>query len=151
MRHKRFLGYACENWTIKKAEQWRIDNFRMMVLEKTFESSLDSKEIKPVNLKRINPEDQTLEGLTLKLKLQFFGEDPAAGKDWGQEEKGVTEDEMFGWHHRLNGHEFEQTLGDGEGQGGLACCSPWGSRVRHALETEQLWYKLMLSCHPVAS
>ena len=53
----------------------------MMVLEKTFESSLDSKEIKPVNLKRINPEDQTLEGLTLKLKLQFFGEDPAAGKD----------------------------------------------------------------------
>ena len=58
---------------------------------------------------------------------------------------------MVGWHHRLNGHEFEQTLGDGEGQGGLACCSPWGSRVGHALVTEQLWYKLMLSCHPVAS
>ena len=65
-----------------------------MVLEKTFESSLDSKEIKPVNLKRINPEDQTLEGLMLKLKLQFFEKDPAARKDWGQEEKGVTEVEI---------------------------------------------------------
>ena len=106
-----------------------------MVLEKTFESPLDSKEIKPVNLKRINSEDQTLEGLMLKLELQFFGKDPAAWKDWEQEEEGVTEDEMVRWHHRLNGHEFEQTLGDGEGQEGLACCSSWGRRVGHALVT----------------
>ena len=73
----------------------------------------------------------------LKLKLQYFGymmwmkswliqKDPDAGKDWGQEEKGVTEDEMVGLHHRLNGHEFEQILGGGDGQGGLVCCSPWG-------------------------
>ena len=54
--------------------------------------------------------------------------DPDAGKDWRQEEKGVTEDEMVGWHHQLDGHEFEQTLGDGEGQGNLACCNPWGQK-----------------------
>ena len=66
----------------------------------------------------------------LKLKLQDFShlmvKDPDAGNDQRQEEKGMTEDEMVGWHHQLNGHEFEQTLGDGEGQGSLACFSPWG-------------------------
>ena len=84
-------------------------------------------------LKEINPE-YSLEGLMLKLKLQYFGhlmwraywlEKTDAGKDWGQKEKGAAEDEMVGWHHRLNGHEFEQTLGDSEGQGSLACFSPW--------------------------
>ena len=73
----------------------------------------------------------------LKQKLQSFGhlirkanslEDSDAGKDWQQEEKGVTEDEMVGWHHQLSGHEFEQTQGDGEGQGSLVCCSPWGRK-----------------------
>ena len=73
----------------------------------------------------------------LKLKLQHFGhlmrrvdslEDSDAGRDWGQEEKGTTEDEMVGWHHQLNGHEFKQALGDGEGQGSLACCHPWGCK-----------------------
>ena len=83
-------------------------------------------------LKEINPE-YSLEGL-LKLKLRYFGhviaknwltdKDPDAGKDWGQEEKEVAEDEMVGWHHWLNGHEFEQTWGDSEGQESLACCSP---------------------------
>ena len=77
----------------------------------------------------------------LKLKLQYFGhlmrradsfeKAPDAGKDWGQEEKGTTEDEMVGWHHRLNGHEFEQAPGVGDGQGSLACCSPWSHRVGH--------------------
>ena len=72
------------------------------------------------------------------LKLQYFshpmqkskliGKDPDAGKDWGQEEKGATEEEIVGWHHRLNGHESEQTPGDGEGQGSLVCCSPWGHK-----------------------
>ena len=73
----------------------------------------------------------------LKLKLQYFGhlmqrvdslEKTDAGRDLGQEEKGTTEDEMVGWHHRLDGHEFEQTLGAGDGQGDLACCSPWGHK-----------------------
>ena len=59
-----------------------------------------------------------------------------AGKDWGQEEKGMTEDEVVGWHHRLNGQDFEQTQGDGEGEGSLVCCSPWGHRVRHDWATE---------------
>ena len=80
----------------------------------------------------------------LKLKLQYFGllmqrtvigNDPEAGKDWGQEEKGMTEDEV-GWHHGLNGHEFEQALGIGDGQGRLVCCSPWSCRVEHNLATE---------------
>ena len=96
-----------------------------MVLEKIFESLLNSKVIKPVNLKEINP-DYSLEGL--KLKLRYFGhlmrrtdklEKTHAGKDGGQEKKGVTQDEMVGWHHRLNGYQFEQTLADTEGQGNL--------------------------------
>ena len=59
-------------------------------------------------------------------KIRLIGKDPDAGKDWRQEEKGMIEDEMVGWHHQLNGHESEQTLGDGKGQRNLACCSPWG-------------------------
>ena len=88
----------------------------------------------------------SLEGLMLRLKLQYLGhlmqrvdslgKDSDAGRDWGQEEKGTTEDEMAGWHHRLDGHEFERTLGVGDGQGGLACCASWGHRVRHDRETE---------------
>ena len=76
--------------------------------------------------------------LMLKLKLQDFShlmvKDPDAGKDQRQEEKGMTEDEMVGWHHQLNGHEFEQTLGDGEGQGSLACFSPWGCKQSDTAE-----------------
>ena len=88
-------------------------------------------------LKEMNPE-YSLEGLILKLKLpilwppnaksQLIGKDLDAGKDSRQEEKRGTEDEMVGWHHRLSGHEFEQTLGDGEGQGSLTRCSPWGRK-----------------------
>ena len=66
-----------------------------------------------------------------------IGKDADAGKDGGQEEKRATEDEMVGWHHRLNGHEFEKTQGDGEGQGILACCSPLGHKVRQDLRTEK--------------
>ena len=62
------------------------------------------------------------------MQSRLSGKDPDAGKDWGQEEKQATEDEMVGWHHRLNGYEFEQTLGDSEGQGSLECCSPWGHK-----------------------
>ena len=106
-----------------------------MVLEKTLESPLASKEIKPVILKEINPE-YSLERLILRLKLQFFGhlmrradsleKTWMLGKTEGRRKRGQRE--MAGWHHQLNGHEYEQTLGDSEGQGSLACCSPWGHK-----------------------
>ena len=70
-------------------------------------------------------------------KSWLTGKDPDGGKDWGQKEKGATENETVGWHHQLNGHEFEQTLGDSEGQQNLTCCSPWGHRIGHDLATEQ--------------
>ena len=94
------------------------------------------------DLKEINPE-YSLEELMMKLKLQYFGhliwrdwlirKDPDAGKDWRQEEKGMTEDEMVGWRHGLNGHVFEQAPGDGEGQGSPACCSTWFARSQTRL------------------
>ena len=108
-----------------------------MVLEKTLEIPLDCKDIQPVSL------EYSLEELMLKLKLQYFGhriqrtdslgKDPDAGKDQRQEEKGTTEDEMVGWHHLLNVHEFEQAPGV-EGQGSLACCSPWGRKESDTTE-----------------
>ena len=70
-------------------------------------------------------------------KSRLTGKDTDAGKYWGQEEKGATEDEMFGWYHQLNGHEFEQTLGDTEGKGNLACSSPWGHKESDMTATEQ--------------
>ena len=76
----------------------------------------------------------------LDAKNWLIGKDPDTEKDWRQEEKGTTEDEMVGWHHQLNGHEFEQGLGVGDGQGGLVCCSPWGRRVGHDWATEQQEY-----------
>ena len=117
------------------------------ILELHLESPLDSKEIKPVNSKRNQPwifiekTDAEAEAPILwphVAKGWLIGQDPDAGKDWRQEEKGTTEDKLVGWHHWLNGHEFEQTLGDSQGQGSLVCCSPCGHRVRHDLATEQL-------------
>ena len=109
---------------------------------KTFESPWIARRSNQSILKEIIPE-YSLEGLMLKLKLQYFatwrltGKHPDAGKDWRQKEKGVAKDEMVWEHHWLNGHEFEQTLGDSEGQGSLTCCSLWGCRVWHDLATEQ--------------
>ena len=104
-----------------------------MVLEKTLESPLGCKEIQPVHPKG-NQSEYSLEGLMLKLKVQYFGhlmqKAPDAGKDSRREERGMTEDEMAGWHHQLNGHEFGEALGAADGQGGLACCSPWSCK-RH--------------------
>ena len=128
----------------KKEEGWVPKNwcFWTVVLEKTLESPLDYKEIKPVNPKGNQPwiftgrtgfEDPILWPPDAKNRLTR--KDPDAGKDWRQE-KGTTEDEMVGWHHWLNEHEFEQTLGDSEGQGNLECCSPWGRKELHM--TEQL-------------
>ena len=103
----------------------------------TFESPLDNKEIRPVNPKRSQPwifigrTDAEIEAPTLwppDVKSWLIGKDPGAGKNWGQEEKGTTEDEMIGWHHWLNGHEFEETQGDSDGQRNLACCSSWGHK-----------------------
>ena len=141
------VKYGCESWTIKMAEYQRNWCLQTVVLKKTFEGLLDGKEIKPANPKGNQP--WILIGRTdaeipilwpTDVKSQLIGKDPDAGKDWRQKEKGLTEDKMVVWHHQLNGHEFEQTPGDSEGQGSLACCSPWGSqRVRHNWMTEQQW------------
>ena len=123
-----------------RVQMWELDHkegctsknwcFWTVVLEKTLESPLDSIAIKPVNPKGNQPwlfiERTDAEAETPILRL-LIGKDPDAGKDWRQEEKGVvTEGKMVGWHHWLNGQEFERALGDGEGQGSLACCNPLG-------------------------
>ena len=106
-------------------------------LEKTLESPLDCKEIQPVHSKRdqswvfFGRTDVQAETPVLwppHVNSWLIGKDSDAWKDWGQEGKGMTEDEMAGWHHRLNGREFEWTPGDGDGQGGLACCDSWGCK-----------------------
>ena len=111
--------------------------FWTVILEKTLESLLDCKEIKPANPKGnqhwifIGRTDAEAEAPVLgppDAKSWLIGKDPEAGKDWGQQEKGTTEDEMVGWHHRLNGHKFEQALGASDRQGSLTCCSPWGRK-----------------------
>ena len=125
--------YGCASWTIKKAWGQRIDAFKLWCWRRLLKSPLDSKEIKPVHPKGNQPwiftgrTDAKAEAPILcppDAKSQLTGKDPDAGKNWGHEEKGETEGEMVGWHHWLNGHEFEQTPGDGEGQGSLVCCSP---------------------------
>ena len=125
-----------------------------MVLEKTLESPLDSKEIQPVHPKGnqswifIGRSDAEAEAPILwpsDAKNRLFGKDPDAGNGWRQKEKGMTEDEMVGWHHQLDGHEFEQAPGIGDGQGSLACCSPWGRRVGHDWATELNW-KFSTAC-----
>ena len=127
-------------WELDHKKGWVLKNwcFWSVVLEKTLESPLDCKEIKPVNPKGnqswkfTGRTDAETEAAVLVLwppdAQRCIRKNPDAGKDWGQEEKGTTEDEMVGWHHQLNGHEFEQTPRDGEEQGSLACCSPWGHK-----------------------
>ena len=126
-------------WELDHKEGWAPKNwwFWTMVLEKTLESPLNYKEIKLVNPKEnqswifIGRTDAKAEAPILwspDAKHWLIGNDPDAGKDWRQEEKGTTEDEMVGWHHWLDGHEFEKALGVGDGQGSLVCCSPWGRK-----------------------
>ena len=112
-------------------------DFWTVVLEKTCESPLGCKEIQPVHHKvyqswvfiaRTDAEAETPILWLPYVKNWLTGKDPDAGKDWRKEEKGMTEDEMVGWHHWLNGHEFEQVLGDGVGQGSLVCCSLWSCK-----------------------
>ena len=132
-------------WELDYKEKWAPKNwcFWIVVLEKTLESPLDCKEIQPVHPKGnqswifIGKTDVEAETPILwppDAKSWLIWEDPDAGKDWRQEEKRMTEDEMVGWHHRLNRHEFEYTPGVGDGQGGLVCCGPWGRRESDVTE-----------------
>ena len=135
-------------WELDHRKGWAPKNWclQTVVLEKTLESPLDSREIKVVILKGnqhwifIGRTDAEAEAPVLwppDVKNKLIGKDADAGKDRGQEEKGITEDEMVGWHHWLNRHEFEQTPGDSGGHESLACRSPRGLRVRHDWVTEQ--------------
>ena len=142
-------------WELDCEESWALKNwcFWTVVLEKTLESPLDCKEIQPVHSEGDQPRDffgrNDAEAETPVLwpphaKSWLIGRDSDAGRDWGQEEKGMTEDEMAGWHHRLNGCESEWTPGDGDGQGGLVCCNSWGRKESDT--TERLnWTELNAS------
>ena len=136
--------YGCESWTVKKAERRRIDAFELWCWRRLSRVPWTARRSNQSILKEIGPEI-SLEGMMLKLKLQYFGhlmrrvdllEKTNAGRDWGQEEKGTTKDEVAGWHHWLDGRESEWTPGVGDGQGGLVCCNSWGHKESDT--TEQL-------------
>ena len=134
--------YGCKSWTVKKAEHWRIDAFELSFWKRLLRV--------PWTARRSNLMEIQLQGVHSKgdqpwvffggndakagtpvlwpphAKSWLIGKDSDAGRDWGQEEKGTTEDEMAGWHPRLDGREFSWTPGDGDGQGGLVCCDSWG-------------------------
>ena len=137
--------------TVKKAESWRIDPFELWCWRRLLRVPWM---IQPVHSKGDQPwvffgrNDAKVETPVLwppRVKSWLIGKDSDAGRDCGQEEKGMTEDEMAGWHHRLDGCEFEWTLGVGDGQGGLACCSSWGRKESDTTEwlnwTELNWLK----------
>ena len=148
-----FSSSHVQVWELDHKEGWVLRNwcFWTVVLEKTLESPLDSEEIQPVNLKgnqswiyiaRTDAEVPIL--WPPDEKSWLIWKDPDAWKNWKQEDKGMTEDEIVGWHHWLNGHEFEQALGDGEGQACLVCCSPWGHKELDMTE----WTTTKISCKP---
>ena len=126
--------YGCESWTVKKAECQRIDALKLWCWRRLLRVPWTARRSNQSILKEISPE-YLLVGLMLKLKLQYFGhlmrrtdslgKTLMLGKIKGRRRRG-WQDEMVGWHHWLDGHEFEQVLGVGDGQGGLVCCSPWG-------------------------
>ena len=135
-------------WELGHKESWTLKNwcFWTVVLEKTLESPVDCKVIQPIHPKGISSwifigrTDAEAEAPILwppDVNNWLLEKDPDAGKDWRQEEQGTTEDGVVEWHHWLNGHEFEQALGDGEGQGSLACCSPWGRKESDMTEQQQ--------------
>ena len=138
--------YGCESWTLKKAMHRRIDAFELWCWRRLMRVPWTARRSNQSILKETSP-GCSLEGMVLKLKLQYFGHLmwrvdslekslilPHSGRDWRQEEKGMTEDEMAGWHHWLNGHEFEWTLGVGDGQGGLVCSNSWGRKESDTIE-----------------
>ena len=145
-------------WDLDHKESWALKNwcFRTVVVEKTLESALDCKEIKPVNPKGnqswifIGRTDAAAEALIFwppDARRWLIRKDPDAGKYWRQEEKEMTEDEMVGWLHRLNCHKFEQASGDGERQGSLACCSPWGLKELDMTEWLKNNNKVTVGCY----
>ena len=150
-------GFSCGHvwmWELDCEESWALKNwcFWTVVLEKTLESSLGCKEIQPVHSKgdqswmffgRNDAKAETPVLWPPDAKSWLIGKDSDAGRNWGQEEKGTTEDEMAGWHHWLDGREFEWSPGVGDGQGGLACCNSWGCKESDT--TERLnWTELTL-------
>ena len=151
---------GCESWTIKKAEHQRTDAFELWCWRRRLESLLNCKEIQPVHPKgnqswifigRTDAEAPILRPLDAKNWLT--GKDPNAGKGWRWEGKGMTENEMDGWHHQLDGHQFEQTRGVGDGQGSLPCCSLWGCKESDMTEWLNWslsfhWNSIMLSKYP---
>ena len=140
-----FSSSHVQIWVLDNKKGWAPKNwcFWTVVLDKTLESPLESKEIQPINPKRnqswifigrTDAESETPILCPPDAKNWVIGNDPGAGKDWRWEEKGTTENEMPGWHHRLNGYEFEQALGVGDGQWGLVCCSPQGPKESDTTE-----------------
>ena len=137
--------YGSDSWTIKKAEHTGIDAFQLWCWRRLLRVPWSARRSNQSILKEISP-GCSLEGLMLKLKLQYSGhlmrtidsfeKTPMLGKIEGRRRKGTTEDEMVGWHHRLDGHGFGWTLGVGDGQGGLAYCGSWGHKQSDT--TEQL-------------
>ena len=137
--------------TVKKAEHWRIDAFELWCWRRLLRVPWTARRSNQSILKEIGP-GISLEGMMLKLKLQNFGhlmrswligKDCDDGRDWGQEERWTTEDEMAGWHHWLDGHESEWTPGVGDGQGGLACCNSWGCKESDTTEWLN-WTEILL-------
>ena len=145
--------YGYENWTIKTAECWRIDAFELWCWRRLLRVPWTPRRSNQSILKQISPgcslEKTNVEAETPILwppdeKSWIMWKDPDAGKDWGQEEKGTTKDEMAGWHHRLDGHRFGWTPGVGDGQEGLACCNSWGCKELDT--TERLnWTEIIFS------
>ena len=135
--------YVCESWTVKKAERRRIDTFELWCWRRLLRVPWTARRSNQSILKEISP-GCSLEGMMLKLKLQYFGhlmrrvdslqKTLTLGEIGGQEKKGTTEDEMAGWHHWLDGHESEWTPGVSDGQGGLACCNSWGRKESDTTE-----------------
>ena len=131
-----FSNSHVQMWELDHKEGWVLKNwcFQIVVMGKSLESPSESREIKTDNTKGnthwkdFYAEDKALILWSPGEKSWLTGKDPDAGKDWGQEEKGAAEDEMVEWHHRLNEHESEQSLGDSEGQGSLVCWSSWGRK-----------------------
>jgi len=146
--------YGCESWTVKKVESWTIDAFELWYWRRLLKVLWTARRSNQSILKETSP-GCSLEGLMLRLKLQYFGhlmrridslEKTLMLGGIGGKRRGMTEDGMAGWHHRLDTHEFGWTPGVGDGQGGLACCNLWGHRVRHNWATELNWNILVWIC-----
>ena len=137
--------YGCEGWIIKKAEHRKIDAFEMWYWRRLFRVSPKGNQ----SWIFIGSTDAEAEAPILwppDVKNWLTGRDPDAGKHWRQEEKGMTEDEIVGWHHQHDGHEFKQASGLGDGQGSLGCCSPWGGKESDTTEwlnwtNRYLWWQ----------